>query len=444
MNKKKTINIVIMLFSITLFISLVSATDWWNNDWNKRQQISINENSGTTLTDFSILLTIPYTLDMKPDFSDLRFVDSTNTNELSFWIENKANSGQAKIWVKVPSIQQNSQTSIFMYYNNLSASSTSNFNNAFLYADDFETNTLDRYIMTGNTCDGVSINGGKLVIDYQGNNLPCTIAPNFSYQKIQTNYTAESSVAVNNDCAYSGVVGYLPGTLNYADGGVASWMQVGLNKFGLDTWATDWINPILYLNLFANTYYETELMFSGDLQKATLDNIYSSSRIDNNPLGGYYGVVGVYEGCNAPAQTSVEWFRVRPSVSVAPTTFFGSPEDKIQEPPVDNNLTGRVTVLETKIAELQQTVILLQGQTQDINNKDQEQDGKITLLESGIADIQSLVNNFINKITIYLSHLKQNDRKDMLCGYLKEKGQTSINDLGLHCEVDNKGKCSCN
>jgi len=74
---------------------------------------------------------------MRSDCGDIRFRDSDETTDLSYWIESGCNSGSTSIWVKVPSVPSGTKT-IYMYYGNPSASSESNGVNTFLIFDDFE------------------------------------------------------------------------------------------------------------------------------------------------------------------------------------------------------------------------------------------------------------------------------------------------------------------
>ncbi|MCD6229175.1 MAG: DUF2341 domain-containing protein, partial [Candidatus Diapherotrites archaeon] len=72
------------------------------------------------------------------DYSDLRFTDDSDTQELSYWLEN-----DNKAWVKVPSIPANSSTDIHMYYGNPTAESVSSGSGTFEFFDDFEGTVLD-------------------------------------------------------------------------------------------------------------------------------------------------------------------------------------------------------------------------------------------------------------------------------------------------------------
>lgn len=127
---------------------------WWNSTWQYRRPITITENSGNTLSNYQVGITLDTASlisdgKMNSDCSDIRFIDSDNTTELSYWIESGCNSTSTKIWVKIPSIPANSTKTIYMYYGNPSATSQSNGDNVFIFFDDFESGSLSKWDSTG-------------------------------------------------------------------------------------------------------------------------------------------------------------------------------------------------------------------------------------------------------------------------------------------------------
>ncbi len=114
--------------------SPTSYYPWYNELWQQRESITINNTDNSQdLNSYQVKLTIPYEAEMKTDFSDLRFTDEDQISELSYWVENKTDSNQATVWVKVPNINANSKKTIYMYYANPNALSASNGNNTFDY-----------------------------------------------------------------------------------------------------------------------------------------------------------------------------------------------------------------------------------------------------------------------------------------------------------------------
>ena len=113
---------------------------WWDTDWGKKREINITENSADELNNYSVLLFIPYDSSMKTDFSDLRFLNSAEDTELSYYVENKTDSNFAWIWIKVPTLTASSTTSTYMYYANSIASSNSDIFSVYFFYDDFDDN----------------------------------------------------------------------------------------------------------------------------------------------------------------------------------------------------------------------------------------------------------------------------------------------------------------
>jgi hypothetical protein len=61
-------------------------------------------NSGATLTDFTIKITLPYTSLYRTDFQDVRFIDQETNTTLPFWIESVNSNVSASMWLRVPTL----------------------------------------------------------------------------------------------------------------------------------------------------------------------------------------------------------------------------------------------------------------------------------------------------------------------------------------------------
>ena len=77
----------------------------------------------------------------RPDFNDIRFTTADGITELDYWIE-ATHQSVATIWVEVNLIPI-SGTSIYIYYGNLDATSTSDGDDTWLIFDDFEDDIID-------------------------------------------------------------------------------------------------------------------------------------------------------------------------------------------------------------------------------------------------------------------------------------------------------------
>lgn len=150
---------IIMIAALVLMIlagtgAAVSLSNSGGGTWKYQREISIKENSGTTLTDYQVLIELKgadFPVEAKSDGADVRFTDSRG-NELNYWIDNWDNAGKSvKVWVKVQTISAGSSTVIRMYYGNPSASKVSSGDNTFEFFDDFESGNLDKWAsMSGN------------------------------------------------------------------------------------------------------------------------------------------------------------------------------------------------------------------------------------------------------------------------------------------------------
>jgi len=108
----------------------VQVVGWWNSNWRYRQPITINENSGSDLTDYGVLVefdsqSLISSGAMKDDCGDLRFADMSGIQELSYWIESGCNTPDTKVRVEIPVISGDSSSVVYMYYGNALADSAS-------------------------------------------------------------------------------------------------------------------------------------------------------------------------------------------------------------------------------------------------------------------------------------------------------------------------------
>ncbi|MBA7467459.1 hypothetical protein ES707_02677 [subsurface metagenome] len=109
-----------------------TVTDnWWSEggSWSYRKKLVFDNSDQTeNLTDFPVMVKltptrINYSDVGNADGTDLRFIDSDNSTELKYHIEEWNSSGDSIIWVKVPQIDGSSNIDfIYMYYGNSGAS----------------------------------------------------------------------------------------------------------------------------------------------------------------------------------------------------------------------------------------------------------------------------------------------------------------------------------
>ncbi|WP_410508545.1 DUF2341 domain-containing protein [Methanosarcina hadiensis] len=128
-----------------------------NNSEGYSQEITITENSGETLTDYQVpiyLNSFNFNFSQaKEDGSDLRF--SSRGRTLSYWIETwDPETEEAIIWVKIPSLPANKDTTLLLKYGNPADEAISNGGKTFEFFDDFEGNKLQGLIWNSETAGG--------------------------------------------------------------------------------------------------------------------------------------------------------------------------------------------------------------------------------------------------------------------------------------------------
>lgn len=129
----------------------VGAPDstWYDQSFAKRKSVHIGNPNSTAYTDVPVKLVVDYDSDMRSDFADLRFTDSSGTSLIPYWSESAISSASTTVWVNVPSLPASGQTTIYMYYGSSTATSVSDGSSTFDFFEDFESGSLSGY--SGNT-----------------------------------------------------------------------------------------------------------------------------------------------------------------------------------------------------------------------------------------------------------------------------------------------------
>ncbi len=149
------------------------AAGWYDSNWGYSRAITITTTTAATTLSYQVLVTLttatmgnPYT-HVKTDGSDIRFTNTDGTTLIDYWIETWSNTGDSKIWVEVPDvISASSSKTIYMYYGNAAASSTSSGANTFVFFDDFPGTTLDTGKWTLDTYVTASVSSSVVTISH--------------------------------------------------------------------------------------------------------------------------------------------------------------------------------------------------------------------------------------------------------------------------------------
>lgn len=162
MNKKYLLLIVLIMAFSLKGISVYAV------EFTFYRTLTLINNNSFDLIDYQIPIIINYTY-QQPDFSDIRFTNSTYSNSdnwtlnYSYYIENKINSNWAKVWFKIDNILANSNKTIYLRYgNNSPISNLSNGYNTFILFEDFENNSKQNWTSRTATCTIINNNSAYL------------------------------------------------------------------------------------------------------------------------------------------------------------------------------------------------------------------------------------------------------------------------------------------
>ncbi len=114
----------IVLGYITSFLLSTTANAWFDCDWAYRTEVTITENSGTTLTSYQVRIDLTST-SFNTDYTwssegqELRILDTDDLTALDFYIDAWDSVAEtATIWVTFPTIAANSNRLIYLYVGN--------------------------------------------------------------------------------------------------------------------------------------------------------------------------------------------------------------------------------------------------------------------------------------------------------------------------------------
>ena len=121
----------------------IISEDWIADEsFHYRQKITIDGGAVATEANYQMRIPVTYNAHMQTDFDDIRFVNTTETEELNYWLEEKIDSTWALFWVEIDqNITTTNQTLAYIYYSNTGASSTSNGELTFEFFDDFDSSS---------------------------------------------------------------------------------------------------------------------------------------------------------------------------------------------------------------------------------------------------------------------------------------------------------------
>jgi len=109
------------------------TSNWYDTNWRYRKKIEMDHTNveNENLSNFPVLISLSSDTDLASDAidngGDILFTASDGATKLSHEIENfVGDNGQLVVWVKVPTLYDNENTVIYMYYGNSAASNQEN------------------------------------------------------------------------------------------------------------------------------------------------------------------------------------------------------------------------------------------------------------------------------------------------------------------------------
>ncbi len=146
--------LIFTMFSILICVINVYSIDYFDNDWNFKRNITITANENTPIN-YNVLIRLAdadlgSNFDWSNSCSDIRFVNSVNGSELSYWIDDCDTVGkQLDVWIKVDKALVSAEDYIVkLFYKKSGASSVSSASST------FRENKV--YLVTG-YCDGGAV-----------------------------------------------------------------------------------------------------------------------------------------------------------------------------------------------------------------------------------------------------------------------------------------------
>jgi hypothetical protein len=349
----KTTDLTTVPFQVEASISYCSAILGTTTCYRKPITINNTQNSNT-LTNYQVLVTIDTASlisvgKMRSDCGDIRFTDSDGATVLNYWVESGCNTASTKIWVKVPSITASSTKTIYLYYGNPSASSTSNGDAVFDFFDDFLGTSLNttKWGATG----AYSIGSSQITITTGSVYSIATVAS-------QSGSISEAKVKWNNFVSYSGLAIANAQSTQGGNGGSNKVVYL-LNAGGganVYAWAANGIsasyNIVEFVAQFTATAGTTYII--GHAVTPSQVIFYKDRAVTNSYAGTwsapFYLWLGYFTGSAAGAadisDIVIDWVLVRKYTSPEPTTSVGVEETSQQQQTVFyiQNQTGNVGI----------------------------------------------------------------------------------------------------
>ncbi len=165
--RKKIVAMGIVSVIVLLMANVVSVSGWWDNSWEKRREIMIDNTGGSELSYYQVFVNLT---DNPINATSLRVVNENTGTVMPFWIEEIVDGNAIKLWFNASYIPANSwcNDTYYLYYDNPDASSVSNGTATFEFFDDF-SGDLSKW--NNNYPNDFQIVNGELKITHASTNF---------------------------------------------------------------------------------------------------------------------------------------------------------------------------------------------------------------------------------------------------------------------------------
>jgi hypothetical protein len=282
---------------------------------------------------------------MEANFGDVRFVASDNETVLNYWMTNEVASTSATFWVEVPTIPATGGTTIYMYYGNSSAVTTSNIHTTFIFGDDFADPTYTAAhinpFIGGASVQGIVIasdgseyemSGDNTKTDNDNRSEPIAQISNTdgSLMQFPQNYIAEDDVEsflANGNVFFN--ARYLDVNWKYEQLLDFEFHQVVENKVVNGAWTelgSAYIGPTTPI---INTWYDFKAKVSagtsgGTVLQTFVNGVQEIPNITDSSLS-YNGLAFLTFSVDGPFHAAYRDVRVRAYAAVEPSVSLGAP-----------------------------------------------------------------------------------------------------------------------
>ena len=330
--------------------TLYCLDPWWNSSWDYKKEIQIDGIGDDIPNNYQLKLEVDYVTDhMNSTFKDLRFTNSDENVSLDYWVEQNVSETNATVWVEVPIISNTTNTTVYMYYGNPTATSESNGANVF--EEYFDKDSTSGWSISGMT---VTTSGDYLRF-YNDVWASIGSAKRFDLT-LPTEYIMESQFkSISLSSVDSVQIQLLDGTTSDRK----TWLFIP-GKLSGDL-QTEWKYAATYPNRYVGGAYieGTEYIFKNyvnDSDSSTGSNYY----LMNTSRSVLSSATGKAVGWGTPTDTDglligdstssgeldyyAKWIIFRKYASTEPTYSFGAEETSNTAPTITANSTSPATI----------------------------------------------------------------------------------------------------